>query len=161
MPLAVCFLCSRVLKSDKSRTVAEILNEISQTSTPSSIRPPPEPSQNLTISPIRKTVNPSVDKSAVSSPTPVLNRSISITAEPATEKDATDEPNVESVAPKNDLTVSKIESSIDAVILQSREGATSDDGKDGGASEAPQNLLDSLPTDVRKAVERIIEVKTC
>lgn len=148
------------MKSDKSRTVAEILSEVNQTSTPTAIKPPPEPSQNLAISPIRKTVNPSVDKSVVSSPTLILNRSISVTAEPAIEKDATDEPSVECLAPKNELAVSKIESSIDAVILQAREGASSDDGKEG-ASEAPQGLPDSLPAEVLRAVERIVEVMTC
>src|SRR6218665_475511 len=159
----VCFPCRRVLKNDKCRTVAEILNEVNQTSTPTAVKPPPpDPSQNpLALSPICKTLNPpSVDKSAVSSPILVLSRSVSVTAEPAVEKDATDEPIVECTAPKNDLTAAKIESSIDAVILQSREGASSDDGRDTASEAPPQSLPDILPAEVLKAFERITEVTT-
>lgn len=148
------------MKSDKCKTVADFLNEASHTS---SIKAT-DGSPNLPVSPTHKTLAASgMEKLIVLSPT-LVSRSLLISTDQRdrvlNDDAAADiEPKVEPVAVKTEQNVSSIDSSIDAVILKSREEAMSEK-KEAAPESTPQSLPNSIPAELIKIVERMKEVGT-
>lgn len=144
------------MKTDKCKTVADFLNEASHTS---SIKAT-DGSPNLPVSPTHKALAPGIEKLIVLSPT-LVSRSLSLPNDQrdrVLDDDAPDvEPKIEPIAVKTEPNVSSIDLSIDAVILKSREDATSEK-KEAVSESAPQSLPSSIPAELIKIIERMKEV---
>lgn len=133
--------------------VGDVLNEAGHTVNIKA----PDAVPCIPVSPVPKNLAPGVDKLVVSSPTHVIQL-LSVSTDRRDDKDANIEPRVEPTATKNEPNISAIESAINAVILQSREEAASEDLKEAGSEMTQSSLPKSIPAELLKTVERMKEV---